>query len=96
MRWELDKKSFKSLSEYCREHTETTLDGLLDKIYGGLDAGKELREILPHNSYPAHGLVKALGCLLMLGNVRLLFRMKVFSRQLIICLGRETDEKQRF
>ena len=73
MHWELDKQAFKSLSEYCREHRETTLNGLLDNIQSGLDTGKQLHEVLPDNSYPLHGIVNALGCLLSLCNVSLVF-----------------------
>jgi hypothetical protein len=68
--WELDSKFFDAMSQWTIDHPETTLDRVLDNICIGIDAGKDLLDLIPDNPFPARSLVKALGCLIKLGVVR--------------------------
>jgi hypothetical protein len=68
-KWELDEQFLKSLSAYCLEHPDTTLDRVLDRVRHGLEIGTELFKIIPENPFPARSLVEGLACLIKLGIV---------------------------
>jgi len=58
------------MSQWTIHHRETTLARVLDNICVGIDHGKDLVELIPDSPFPARGLVKALGYLVTLGNVK--------------------------
>jgi len=67
--WDLDSEFLKRISEYCLQHSDTTLSLVLDNICCHIEAGKELFKVIPDRPFPARGLVKALACLVKLGVV---------------------------
>ena len=68
-KWEFNKEFFKSLSNYRKDHPETSFSRLLDKIYYTVENEKDLFEAIPDGPVPIRGFVKALACLLKLGVV---------------------------
>jgi len=68
--WELDKMFLKSLCAHYRAHPASTLEQDFNEIGKGLEAGKDLLEVVPKSPFPTHNLFTALGCLIKLGVVR--------------------------
>ena len=68
-KWEFNKEFFESLSNYRKDHPETSFSHILDNICYTVENGKDLFEAIPDGPIPIRGFVKAIGCLLKLGVV---------------------------
>jgi hypothetical protein len=67
--WTLDRKFFKDLESWKKQHPDSTLLKVMERVNDAVTQGNNFIDFIPDAPFPARSLVKALGYLLLLGVV---------------------------
>ena len=67
--WKLDERFFKDMDAWKKEHPDSTLQKVMERISDAVTKSLPFVELIPDGPFPAGSLVKALAHLLVLGVV---------------------------